>query len=140
MKRMSCEFQVWPGAGDGGGGIHSSHFIGGGFNLFRRQSSVRQHRGLWRKSCLPLPRVDEDTSQSGGEDGAQRTTGPGRGITWTLESWTRQSCSWILWSSSCCHRMLACRILVLCSSWSLMVWNMLSCAENLKAGSKHRTR
>lgn len=35
--------------------------------------------------------------------------------------------------------MLACRIRVLCSSWSLMVWNMLNCAENFKRKLKKKT-
>lgn len=71
-----------------------------------------------------------------GEGRAHWTSGPGRRITWALESWTRQSCSWILWSSSCCHRMLACRTRVRCSSWSLMVWNTLNCAGNYKVESE----
>lgn len=80
---MSCEFQVWPGAGDGGGGIHSSHFIGGGFNLFRRQSSVRQHRGLWRKSRLPLQGWMRTHHRAGGRTElsappAQEGASPGR--------------------------------------------------------------
>lgn len=61
--------------------------------------------------------------REGGPDAARAG---GQGVTWTLESWTRHSCCWILCSSSCCHRMLACSTRVRCSSWSRRVWNTLA--------------
>ena len=108
-------------------GFFPSYLAGGCFHTFGRQGSERQQKEVLEEV---LPALKGWTELGG-------PLAQGGGITWTLESWTRQSCSWILWSSSCCHRMLACRILVRCSSWSLIVWNMLSCAENLRVGSKN---